>query len=939
MVQPFSLPSHLTPSQLSAILHRGTPLLILAGPGSGKTEVIACRIAHLVQAGDVRPENVLATTFTNRAALELKDRIQKKLPGVPVELMQVSTIHSFCAELLRRYRRQSAFPRGFHILDDTAQLAFVYGYRKALGLDGLCKCREDETLEAVLRVFSLATEEMVEPGRLDNWCQEGRACCCEDESRLWEERALIAEAYRRYCALTLEQSLCDYAFLQRYAIALMETHPQVLAELREQYREILVDEYQDTNAAQDRLLKLLAGDGAHLTVVGDDDQGIYRFRGATVRNIRSFAERYPGTREVLLDRNFRSPDPIVQHSLRVIRHNPGRFPKELASARFTRADVRLVYEHTADEEARATVDVVRRLHDAGRIPHYSDVAILLRSVRSYADSYRQALEEAGITHYVIGEATFFEREEIAQLYNLFNFIAVTKPDVDRHLRQPLVGLSPAAVAALEAYKESLDALGEEGLQEIGITDAEDRRKLLDLLALKQRVQAREHRSLLEVYYRLLAATGCVAHFEREGNVEALANLGQLSRLITAWDEVGPTRTFYPFREYMGLLRQGGLEPVLFPPADAVQVMTIHQAKGLEFPVVVLGAAMKGRLPTSPRKNPYEIPHEMRASGKPEVDDPHTVDERKLYYVAATRARDLLLVGTADVVNKRGGGPSPFVCEMFGEDLQAAADRTREYVADVESKAAARGPIPRYSFSQLAHYLQCPMRYKLAEVYGLQSPGLDPVDFGSNVHRALEEIHARALGGSIPDEEEIETIVAESWIPNRRISPDRQAGIQTAAVRQLRRYVSRHRGTLSRVLRAETHFSFPLGERVLLGKIDLLRQAGEGRVEVIDFKTSGEVDVELEHYDLQMDLYALGTEESLRHPVGRRIVHFLGDDVVKELEWRLEQTDTARAHLEELLAQIEKQHFPPRPAYCRRCEEYRAICPYAASKEGVDDEIV
>ncbi len=295
---------------------------------------------------------------------------------------------------------------------------------------------------------------------------------------------------------------------------------------------------------------------------------------------------------------------------------------------------------------------------------------------------------------------------------------------------------------LEGIKEDLRTLATDGdLRAAGVEEAADRRRLLALLSLKQRVQEGRYNSLLEVFYGLLAATGYFARCEREGRLEALQNLGVLCKLVAAFDEYGRTRNFYPFMSYLKLMREGGVDPIPAVPEDAVQVMTIHQAKGLEFPVVVLGTAMNGRLPSCRRRSCYEIPAEMLASGPPEVADPHLVDERKLFYVATTRARDLLVIGTADVVNKRGGGPSVFLREMFGDDLHAAADLSQVHVADVESRAgAASGPRERLSFSRLAYFLQCPLRYKYAEVYGMEMPGPGPVYFGANVHRALEEIH-------------------------------------------------------------------------------------------------------------------------------------------------------------------------------------------------------
>lgn len=511
------LPDYLSSPQRQAILHAGSPLLIIAGPGSGKTAVVTWRATHLVRSGQVRPENLLVTTFTNKAADELKDRIAAQLPDVNVEAMQVSTLHSFCAELLRRYRRQSPIPGGFQLLDEDGQLLFVYAERKRLGLDGLVKGRPYTFYRSVIGLLNQAKEELVEPDELLAWCESEGGSCPETEVDLWEERHIVAVAYQHYVELLLEGSLVDFATLQRHALALIEDHPEVKQELQERYREILVDEYQDTNAAQERLIAAIAGNGEHLTVVGDDDQSIYRFRGATVRNILDFKTRYPSAQVVRLPDNFRSPEPIVDHSLRVIEHNPNRYEKRLRSARGEGSDLLLIYEHTAAEEAAAVVDQLIELKKAGDISRWGDVAILLRSVTSYAEPYLAALNDAGIPSHVIGDKSFFEREEIAQLYNLFSFLSASKPWGDRFLRSSLVGLSPPTVKILKETKEDLmEFASEESLQELGLREERDRKVLLSLLELKSKVQAKKHGSLLEVFYGLLAATGCVTRMEREG---------------------------------------------------------------------------------------------------------------------------------------------------------------------------------------------------------------------------------------------------------------------------------------------------------------------------------------------------------------------------------------------------------------------------------------
>ncbi|VVB73107.1 ATP-dependent DNA helicase Rep [uncultured archaeon] len=925
---PEKLLEDLLEPQKEAVLHRGSPLLIVAGPGSGKTEVLSRRVAHLILSGDVRPENMLVTTFTNKAALELKDRIQQKLPEVNVELMQVSTLHSFFGEILRRYLKS---PSGdFRILDEMGQFLFVYSNRKALGLDEIVKGLPHQFFQGVIHSFNLATEEMVEPSKLEAWCSENSACCCLNDADQWKERAVVAKAYSRYLDLLKEEELVDFAILQRRALDLLQDK-KVLSACRESYREILVDEYQDTNAAQDKILSLLAGCGGQLTVVGDDDQSIYRFRGATVKNIGCFHKRYPNVKMIKLEHNFRSLNPIVKNSLQVIVNNQARIPKDLKAVREGKTEVFMVHRHTATEEARAVVELIEDLRRAGKIAGYGDIALLLRSVKNAAGSYVNSFAEVGIPFHITGYGSFFERGDISGIFELLKFLGATKSWGDCYIRNPLVGLGCQTRHALQEFKDDLLRVASDGgLKSIGVEDQDDRRKLLRLLELKERVQSKKHSSLLEVYYRLLAATGCVSRFEKERDLLALLNLGQMSGIAASWDEYGKTKNHYPFLQYLKLLKDGKMNPASVPPENgAVRIMTIHQAKGLEFPVVIIGSAMNGRLPTSRRKDPYEIPYKLRASGEPEVMDPHMVDERKLFYVAATRARDLLLVGTADVVNKRGGGPSSFVREMFGDELQAPCSLKNGHVERVISQCREKsGPRPRHSFSQLAYFLQCPMRYKMAVVYGFRPPWLDPVGYGANVHRALQEIHTRAIEGRIPRKEDVPEIVSQTWISNRRTKPKREEQYKSAAIGHLGKYVEEHESSLSAAIRSETGFSFSLQDQVMLGKIDLLKREKNGGIDIVDFKTSKASELKRDGIDLQLDLYALGAEESLGFKVDKTTVHFLGDGKLQSNAWSEERKEKAISRLASILNKIEKGDFPPNHEYCSDCDEFREICPFA-----------
>ncbi len=476
------------------------------------------------------------------------------------------------------------------------------------------------------------------------------------------------------------------------------------------------------------------------------------------------------------------------------------------------------------------------------------------------------------------------------------------------------------------------------MRKTGIREAADLAKIRALVGLKRRVQENRHRSILEILYEILRLSGYFAKAERTGDKETIRNLGLLTKIAGDFDEHGGTKNLYAFLSYLKLLREGTHDSYRCDPEDAVSVMTVHQAKGLEFPVVVIGAAMEGRFPVRARRSPYEIPSKLMRSGSPEVRDPHLVDERKLFYVAATRARDLLIIGTADVVNRRGGGPSEFIRELAGDRLAEAEQRGREVsqrsfrVEEVGGKS--QEPRLRISYYQIAHYLQCPLRFRYYHVDGMADILTDEHYFGSAVHRALDLIHQDARAGKKIPEEEVALYVQRAWMPvwcrkKTAEAAEEERKSMEAAVVQISRYVREHGKYFGEVEGSESPFAFDLEGAVVAGRIDLVRRSAGDRKEIIDFKTSRSSSAASEQAELQMDLYSLGVEKSMNLDVGRRAVHFLEDGVVRGSGWNAARSEASRKYLCGIVAQIKEGEFKPRREYCAICAEFKGICPYFA----------
>ncbi|MCD6516129.1 MAG: ATP-dependent helicase [Candidatus Aminicenantes bacterium] len=925
--------TQLTSAQEEAIFYHDGPLLIIAGPGSGKTEVISQRTAYLISSGKAAPQNLLVTTFTEKAALELKDRIQSKLKNENVELMQVSTIHSLCYTLLNEFRSKSPFPKGFWVLDEAAQLLFIYSQRKELGLGKVMKGRESDFYASALRAFNLATEELVKPEEFISYCEKNLNSADKDSQAFWEEQLLIAHAYKNYLDLLMETNATDFSSLQKHTLQMLQENKDILKTIQKRYTHVLIDEYQDTNTVQDMILNLIAEPEMNIAVVGDDDQSIYRFRGATVKNILEFPEKYKPIKTVKLEDNFRSVEPIIIHSSRLIVCNECRSEKSLRCIRKEwKNDILYVHEKTAADEADSVVKIIRKLKLEGTITHYRDVAILLRSVKSYADPYKESLDKYNIPYIVHRDGGFFERQEISDIYNLFLFLSAPKPWGDKFIRCQLLDLSKKTEKKLEKFKKDITSLqNQKDIKSIGITRKKDREKLLALIELKKKVQQRKNQSILEIFYDLQRLSGYFSRMEKENNKEAVKNIGIFTRIISEFDEYRGTNVIYPFISYLKLLKQSGLDSFTEPTQDAIQVMTVHQAKGLEFPVVVIGAAMEGRFPTRRRREKYEIPYELRTSGQPEVEDPHIVDERKLFYVAASRARDLLIIGSSDVVNKRGGGPSRFINELLGKNTKGAIQRSQKilnspiYVKHLDK--SSEEPRLRITYSHISYYLQCPLRYKYFVIDGLKPPISSYFYFGASVHRALELIHKDILAGKKVKLNKIPDYVDKTWLMPEKLKGEKEKQKKKEAVNQIKNYMEKQMPSRPDLFSAEKPFAFELEGAVVRGKIDLIRNGNNDSKEIVDFKTTRSKASSIEQYDHQMDIYALGAEKGLNLNISDRSLYFLEDNKPQTIDWDEGKRKTAESNLSSWIQKIKNQEFEPRIEFCPFCDEFKEICPY------------
>ncbi len=637
----------LNPAQYEAVTHTDGPLLVVAGAGSGKTRVLTHRIAHLIDEHRVSPYQVLAITFTNKAAAEMRERVGR-LVGPVAQKMWVSTFHSACVRILRRDAQLLGYPSQFTIYDQADAVRLTTYVIRDLGLDP--KRFPPRAVHAAVSALK----------------NDGRSPYDATEMAQVIYDRKIAEVFTEYQARLHRAGAMDFDDLLGVTVELLRTEPEVLADYQNRFRHVLVDEYQDTNVVQNDLVVLLAEEHRNVCVVGDSDQSVYRFRGADMRNILEFETAFPDATVVVLEQNYRSTQTILDAANAVISRNQARKPKELWTE--SGAGDKIVRFQGEDEtdEAQWITREMSRLHDGGDL-RWSDMAVFYRT-----NAQSRVLEEqflrSGVPYRVVGGTRFYDRREIKDAMAYLK--AVVNPtdevSVKRVLNVPKRGVGDQTVGRLDAFARShgitfVDALrrwDEAGVAARSARGIEAFLSLLDDLAADLSVgPASLFESILERsgYLEELNAEPSI---ENESRAENLAELVGMSREFATVDE---------FLEQVSLVADTDQLPDPDDPSETgVVMMTLHAAKGLEFPVVFMAGMEEG-----------VFPH-MRALTEPaELEE-----ERRLCYVGITRAREHLYLTHAWCRTLFGGTqynpPSRFLDEVPAELVEeSSASRSRQ----------------------------------------------------------------------------------------------------------------------------------------------------------------------------------------------------------------------------------------------------------------------
>ncbi len=792
----------LNPEQKQAVTHKDGPLLIVAGAGTGKTTVITQKIAWLILEKLAKPDEILAVTFTEKAAQEMEERVDQLLPYGYVDLW-ISTFHSFAQRVLEADGLDIGLPNDFKLLDQTQAWLLVrqnldkfnLDYYKPLG-------NPTKFIHALLKHFSRCKDELVAPEdylkyaedlKLDNDAfdlgvvqsnnkkkvetQHG-ASLQDDEIKAQEIKRLneVAEAYHVYQKLLLDNNALDFGDLINYCLKLFQERPKILNKYRQKFKYLLIDEFQDTNYAQYQLIKLLAAPENNLTVVADDDQSIYKFRGASVSNILEFKKDYPDSTDVFLTTNYRSQQNILDLSYNFIQlNNPDRLEqqykdkgqklsKKLKSHKKGQAVIEHLASETLDDEVSLVAEKIFQLKEADKDFSWNDIGILVRANDS-AKPFTEGLNRAGIATQFLASSGLYNKPIILDIIAYLKLLDDyhESPALYRVLNLPVINIPLKDLIKLNYFAKrkswslyetlkqapTISSIKQGTLQAIN--------KVLGFI--ESHTQLAKAKSVGQVILAFLEDTGYLKHLTKEESLVSQQNasyLNQFYKKVKDFEAASADTSVKTFLELIDYELESGEEGSLSQELDqgpeAVKALTVHSAKGLEFKHVFIVNLVDRRFPTTERKDPIELPDALVKEILPS-GNAYLQEERRLFYVAMTRAMQGLYFTSAQnyggVQKKK---PSKFLTELdIVSEPQTVKGSDIGYPGQVAVEAKDQinyqDLLPKkFSFSQIKAFETCPYQYRFAHILKIPIHGKWSLSYGKTIHDTLHKYFLAYLRG-------------------------------------------------------------------------------------------------------------------------------------------------------------------------------------------------
>lgn len=941
----------LNKEQTEAVTFGDGPLLIVAGAGTGKTTVVTKRIAWLIEQKKAAPDEILALTFTEKAATEMEERVDRLLPMGYVNLW-VSTFHSFADRILKDWGIDIGLPGDFKLFNTTEQWLLVKQNLDKVDLDYYQPLgNPTKFIHALLKHFSRAKDEEVYPEdylklaelkQLDAGLGEYtskkvskskrksksdiESTPAVDEGEVTRLKE-VANAYHVYQKLLLDNNALDFGDLINYCLKLFKKRPQILDKFRKQFKYILVDEFQDTNYGQYELIKLLAAPKNNITVVGDDDQSIFKFRGASISNILEFKKDFTKSKEIFLTTNYRSTQNILDLSYKFIQlNNPYRLEiklrsgarnlsKKLVATSKEKGEIQVLNYTNMLQEATGVVNKIIDLKNKDKGAIWNDFAILVRA-NSSAEPFINILRRAGLPYEYVANRGLYQEPVILNLVAYFKLLdnyhesramyRVLNTDWYNFPNDDLVKLlyfaNKKSLSIYEALMQAALIPLSPAAQKIGERLRADITKHTEFARTK---------TASETYLRVIRDIGVTDWLvQNQDNYEVVKQANYLTaffKKIQQFELDNFEKNLASFLQVFNLELASGEEGELPVAADEgpemIKIITIHSAKGLEFKYVFVVQMVDRRFPSTERREQIELPVELIKEILPE-GDVHLQEERRLFYVAMTRAKQGLYFSAAqDYFGKQKRKPSRFLYELDMADQKHLALQTADELKDKIVVPTGHGSkisyiIPdSFSFTSISSFLKCPLEYKYKFLLKIPEPGAPALTFGSSLHKALEQfmklwqgqLSSKQLGlfgasgakGEFPAFKELEKIYQESWSDDWYDNKKQREEYKTRGLEQIKTFYDYIKKNKPQPKYLEQFFKLRFGDYKFVGKIDRM-DVSNGGVKIIDYKTGESIPQSLAPVDKeQLLVYQLAAQDFFQEKVVSCQYWYLNKNVLTE----------------------------------------------------------
>ncbi len=941
----------LNEKQKTAVEHRKGPLIVVAGAGTGKTRVISEKINALVEKDKVDPMSILALTFTEKASEEMLARVQESMP-LAYEEPWVYTFHSFCDRMLREEALEIGLDPAYKIISYPEQWLLLRENLFSMNLEYYLPLgNPTKFISAILKFISRLQDENISPKELRKYVKN-KDLEDKQEKEKWEELAAI---FQKYQELKIENSKMDFGDLITWTIKLLDERQNILKKYQKQFSHILVDEFQDTNYAQYELIKKLFPKKEKytrsLTVVGDDSQSIYKFRGAAISNILQFRDDYPESEMITLLKNYRSGQKILDAAYRLIQNNnPDTLENKLGISKKLISEVKeyeqepqIIKLDTAENEVDFVITKIIEI--LGKKPQYTykDFAILARA-NNHLDPFVLALRKYKLPYQLVGNRGLYDRDEIRDISAIINVLIDPTNSIDlyRALNIETLGIEKEKIAEIlskSKYKK-------ENLWET-IKKSEET-QIINFKSLIEKYQAQiPKKTPVEIIYDITHEINYLEQFLNKDSIQSQLCIKNLDLFldkakkfeISFNQDTNEIPTLIDFVEYLELMKEAGDNPAQaeIEDIDTINLLTVHASKGLEFPVVFMIDLVSSRFPTRNRSDKIEIPDDLIKETLPE-GNAHIQEERRLFYVGMTRAKEYLYMAHAeDYGGKRKKKPSGFLQETKIEPkhviMKAEEKKKQESLFGVNSsyretqiKKITDFTPDFLSYTQISTYENCPLQYKYKYVLNVPTLPSHTLSFGITIHNTLKEFHEKLLFKNVPLKEFLE-IYQKNWEPLGYLNSEHREERFKEGKKLLKNYyenVDKNKKPLG----LEKSFNIKIEGVRFYGRIDRIDKLEDNNVEIIDYKT-GKVKTQKEvDKDKQITFYAMGAKEALGLNPEKLTLHFVGENEKISTTRNQKDIQKAREETKEVVQEIIEGNFEPNSGYhCKWCD-YNNICPFA-----------